>query len=147
MRLLVVLMSSACASSPAPEPITATTAPPPAATPKKSRVVVTDTEIGLLDPIKFLPGSPSIDPRSSTSLDAVAKDFIRMRYRKVVIQGFGPDALPQFREQLGTDRAKAVVDALVSRGVERQTLEAEGYATSPSGAKDLVSFLIAERYR
>jgi outer membrane protein OmpA-like peptidoglycan-associated protein len=101
---------------------------------KPARTVVTNTDIELLDPIAFFPASDAIEPRSIPTLDAIAKTFVANTSIELVeVQAFAPDALPGVRARLAVDRARVIVEQLVTRGVARNRLTPEGYDTLPPG--------------
>lgn len=120
--------------------------PEPAEPEHRRAKVVTDTHVEILDPIRFLSGSAAFDPRSTEILDAIAKTLIgNPRLKLVEVQAYGADALVQFQGRVGADRAQAIVDQLVARGVERRRLVASGGAAPPPGRSGEPVFLILER--
>lgn len=146
--VLVVLAACGCHSAPTAQPVAATTTaheqPPPAQ--KQGVKVVTDTSVVVLDPIKFMPGSPTIEPTSIPMLDAVARTLAgNPSIKLVAVQAFGADGVAALQARLGATRAQAIVDELVARGVERKRLVAEGDAQPPAGTPNAPIFLILER--
>jgi len=84
---------------------------------------VTSTDIAILDPITFLPGSATLDARSVPILDAVASTLRgNPSLELVAVQTEAGDALSQFRARLAADRADVVIGELVARGVARVRL-------------------------
>jgi outer membrane protein OmpA-like peptidoglycan-associated protein len=137
-----------CHSAPAPHPLATTSAaraqPAPAREPGIK--VVTDTSVVVLDPIKFMPGSPTIEPTSIPMLDAVARTLAgNPSIKLVAVQAFGADGVTALQARLGATRAQAIVDELVARGVDRKRLLAEGDAQPPAGTPNAPVFVILER--
>lgn len=138
-----------CHSTPSesttPSATTATSSPaaPPA---RKQRLVVTETQVEILDPIRFLTGSASLDPRSTPILDAIASTLAgNPSIKLVAIHAYGSDALVQFQGRIGAERAQVIVDQLVVRGVARTRLLAQGEAAPPPGVSAMATFEILAR--
>lgn len=150
VRWLAIVVTAACAchTAPTPQPL-ATTVPArehPAPAQQKGLKIVTDTSVVVLDPIKFMPGSPTIEPTSIPMLDAVARTLAgNPSIKLVAVQAFGADGVAALQARLGATRAQAIVDELVARGVERKRLLAEGDAQPPAGTPNAPIFLILER--
>jgi outer membrane protein OmpA-like peptidoglycan-associated protein len=109
-------------------------------------MVVTETHVEILDPIRFLSGSVTLDPRSTPILDAIASTLTgNPSIKLVAVHAYGADALTQFQARIGADRAQAIVDQLVARGVARTRLVAQGEATPPPGAGPGPQFEILKR--
>jgi len=124
--------SSAPAQRRAPEP--------------RGRTVVTDTQVEILDPIRFLTGSATIDPRSTPILDAIATTMTgNPSIQLVAVHAYGADALVQFQGRIGAERAQAIVEQLVARGVARTRLVAQGEAAPPPGGSMGPAFEILKR--
>jgi len=144
----IVLAIAACHHAPPPAPV-ATKEPaaaPTTATPKKAKEVVTDTQVEILDPIQFFAGSPTIDPRSTRTLDAVASTLIGNPSLKVVeVIAFGTDAVTSLQLSVAEARAHAIVSELVARGVDQSRLRASGMATPTGGLGPGPTFLILAR--
>lgn len=139
---------AACQSTPreSTTPSTTSTASPGQPAPKRARMVVTETQVEILDPIRFLTGSSTLDPRSTPILDAIASTLTgNPSIKLVAVHAYGVDALVQFQGRIGAARAQAIVDQLVVRGVERGRLLAEGAATPPAGRSTMPVFEILER--
>ncbi|HTL34862.1 MAG TPA: OmpA family protein [Kofleriaceae bacterium] len=108
--------------------------------------VVTDTHVEILDPIKFLSGSPSIEPSSGPILDAIAGTLTGNPSIKLVeIIAYGADAVPSLQQSVAVARAQAVVGELIARGVESRRLRASGEAVPQRGMGPGPTFLILER--
>lgn len=108
--------------------------------------VVTDTHVEILDPIKFVPGSATLEITSIPMIDAIAQTLTgNPSIRRVAVQAFGADALASLQERLGATRAQMIVDQLIARGVEPKRLVAEGLAQPPAGTPNAPLFLILER--
>lgn len=113
---------------------------------KRGRMVVTDTQVEIFDPIRFLAGSASIDARSTPVLDAIAATLTgNPKIKLVAVHAYGADALVQFQSRIGAERAQAIVEQLVARGVARSRLVAQGEATPPPGGSMGPSFEILAR--
>ena len=114
------------------------------ATAAPGRRVVTDTKITILEPIRFVGTSERIAATSIGMLDAVAETLKgNPSIRIMEIVAYGSD-VPTDQIVLGTKRAKAVVEALVRRGVVRNRLRYSGEAradTRDQGPR----FLILDR--
>jgi OOP family OmpA-OmpF porin len=95
-------------------------------------VHVTDKEVVILEQVQFDTGRATIKPVSSDLLDAVAQVLnAHPELLKLEVQGHtdnrGSKAL---NRRLSNDRAKAVMAALVRRGVDKSRLTAKGYGDS-----------------
>jgi len=147
--MALVVLATACASRSAPPPplATATPAPTTTAAPAKKKVTVTtETSVEILDPIKFLPGSATIEVTSIPMLDAVARTLSgNPSIKLVAVQAFGADTVARYQVQLGATRAQTIVDELIARGVEAKRLVADGNAQPPTGYPNAPIFLILER--
>lgn len=106
-------------------------------------MVVSETHIAILDPIRFLTGSVTLDPRSTPILDAVASTLRgNPSIKLVAVHAYGGDTLRQFQARVAAERAQAVVDQLVARGIARSRLVADGRGTTRAYS---VAFEILER--
>lgn len=109
-------------------------------------MVITSTTIEILDPIMFLTGSPTLDPRSTPILDAIASTLTgNPSIQLVEIHAYGADTLAQFQARIAAERAQAIVNALVVRGVDKKRLLAAGSATPPPGQSSVPVFEIVQR--
>jgi outer membrane protein OmpA-like peptidoglycan-associated protein len=145
---VVVAVVAGCRSAPAPAPAPFEThgQTAPQATERHQKTVITDTHVEILDPIRFLVGSPTLDPRSTPTLDAIASTLAgNPSIRLVEVHAYGADTLAQFQARVGADRAQAIVDALVARGVDGKRLLAAGSATPPAGRSAIPVFEIVLR--
>lgn len=135
-----------------PKPVAANVAAAPAApdvdrpswldTNRRGRTVVTSTSITILDQIGFIGISSMIDPISYPMLDAVALTLDgNPSIRAMEISASGADGPAQWRKLLGDERARALIDYLVHKGVDRARLRARGTAAVPVRT----SFLILQR--
>ena len=148
MRVWVVVAMVACQSAPAPAPTPIEThaRTEPATVEREQKTVVTETHVEILDPIRFLAGSPTLDPRSTPILDAIASTLAgNPSIRLVEVHAYGADTLAQFQARVGADRAQAIINALVARGVDKKRLLAAGRATPPPGQSPIPVFEIVER--
>jgi outer membrane protein OmpA-like peptidoglycan-associated protein len=114
----------------------------------KRRVVVVDTSIEILDSIRFVRTTANLTVASSKTLDAVARTLDgNPSIRKLEVIGYGSDARtnPVGQVGLGERRARVIVNALISRGVDPARLVSSG-ALHPAHANDPVPvFLILKR--
>jgi outer membrane protein OmpA-like peptidoglycan-associated protein len=101
------------------------------------RVVVTDTEIEILEPIQFAPGSGILDP--TRTVEAVASTLLGGGITQMSIIGHA-DANEPGGVVLAVARAQAVVDALIAQGVPADALSAEPGDESNRG----IDFLIVK---
>lgn len=95
----------------------------------KATVVVTQKEIRINETIYFKSGKSDIQRRSFKLLDTVAGVLKRYdQITKLLIAGYTDDVGDDASNlQLSKDRAKAVLDYLVSKGVAADRLSSEGY--------------------
>jgi outer membrane protein OmpA-like peptidoglycan-associated protein len=146
-RLVIVVAVAACSHA-APPTSVATTTPGAAQRlePKPKVKVVTDTKVEILDPIRFFSGSPTLDPRSTPILDAIANTLAGNPSIKLVeVIAYGSDAVPSLQQSVAVSRAQAVVGELIARGVESRRLRASGEAVPQQGMGPGPVFLILER--
>ena len=111
------------------------------------RRVVTETSIEMFGPIKFEGQTARLDRKKSTQrmLDAVAQTFIgNPSILQIEIRAYGVDATHQ-RGLLGAQRARAIVVALVQRGVDVKRLVPRGFGAPQPGDSRDPSFLILAR--
>ena len=84
--------------------------------------------VRLPDGVTFASGSASINPGFYTTLDSVAESLIKYPNSLIDVYGFtdttGSEALNQ---RLSEQRAQAVADYLVARGVARARIDTRGY--------------------
>jgi outer membrane protein OmpA-like peptidoglycan-associated protein len=89
-------------------------------------------KIELEEKIMFAPNSASIDQSSTLLLGRIA-DYIRAnpQFTKIRIEGHTDlQGTAQENLKLSRERATAVLEALVARGIARSRLIAEGYGSS-----------------
>ena len=111
------------------------------------RHVVTETSIEILGPIHFDGATARLHPGKSTQhmLDAVADAFNgNPSIVKVEVRAYGSDATAQ-RGLLGVQRARAIVVALVARGVAANRLVPRGFAGPRAGESSDPAFYILKR--
>jgi outer membrane protein OmpA-like peptidoglycan-associated protein len=108
------------ASAPAPPPVLA---PSPAPIPTPARPSV------LLDQVpRFEGGSSELSPTQLTKLATVAERMKREPGTKLTIEGHSDDTgVPAHNQRISDERAAAVRDALVKRGIAKERLELVGY--------------------
>lgn len=111
------------------------------------RRVITETSIEIIGPIRFEGASARLDRQRSTQhmLDAVAETFIgNPSILQVEVRAYGADATFQ-RGLLGAQRARAIVAALVQRGVDKKRLVPRGFGAPRPGENAHPAFLILAR--
>ncbi len=96
---------------------------------KKQLVVITQTQLKILDVVHFASGKAKILPKSKKLLDNVASVILsHPEIQKVRIEGHTDDrGNDDTNKQLSQARADSVMEYLVSKGVEAGRLEAIGY--------------------
>jgi outer membrane protein OmpA-like peptidoglycan-associated protein len=114
----------------------------------KGRVVVVDTSVEILEPVRFVGTTAELTPGALRTLDAVARTLAgNPSITKLEVIGFGSDlpgpALHQLA--LGERRARVIAGELVRRGVAPQRLRFGGEAQPRSGRDPIPVFLILER--
>jgi outer membrane protein OmpA-like peptidoglycan-associated protein len=97
--------------------------------PDKGNVVIQDNNILILQKVLFKTASAEILPESNGILDAVATTVIHHpEFTLIEVQGHADErASDEYNLNLTRDRAHAVVEALVTRGVPRDHLRSQGY--------------------
>lgn len=97
--------------------------------PDRGSVIVTDEDIIILDKIYFETDSAEIQERSYPLLDQIAATLIgNPQITLIEIQGHADErSSDEYNIRLTTDRAAAVLEALVTRGVARERLRSAGY--------------------
>ncbi len=95
----------------------------------KVLVVVTKDKIELKETVFFDPGKATIQQRSSSLLDQIALVMkAHPEVKKIRIEGHtDSDGDEKKNLELSKKRARAVLDAIVSRGVDPLRLESDGY--------------------
>ena len=113
----------------------------------RGRVVVVDTTIEILQPVRFVGVTSNVTASSQRMLDAVAESLIgNPSIVKLEVVAYGNDAPvgPPAQIALGERRARSVVGELVRRGVEPARLRASG-GLRQRGNDPGPMFLILER--
>jgi outer membrane protein OmpA-like peptidoglycan-associated protein/cytochrome c553 len=109
---------------------TAEAAPPPPPQPL-AKVVVTEEQIVALEPIRFAYASAVISSDAQPILDQVARVMAERPSVRLRVEGHtdskGSDA---YNRPLSEERARAVVAALVQKGVDGKRLRAVGFGSS-----------------
>jgi OmpA-OmpF porin, OOP family len=97
--------------------------------PDQGRVVVTGTEVVIMDKIYFETDSAVIQPRSFDILNQVAATLNNnAQIRLVEVQGHADERnTDEYNIQLTSDRANSVVEYLARQGVDPRRLLATGY--------------------
>lgn len=114
---------------------------------RAERKVITETSIEILGPIHFEGTSARLHHGKSTQhmLDAVAATFVgNPSILEVEVRAYGTDAKSQ-RGLLGLHRARAIVLALVARGVDAGRLVPRGFAGPRPGESSDPAFMILKR--
>jgi len=114
----------------------------------RGRVVVVETSVEILDPIRFVGTTANVTLASGRMLDAIAHSLQgNPSITKLEVIAYGNDAPinPLGQIGLGERRAKAIVNELIRRGVEPGRLISSG-ALHPEHSSDPVPvFLIVKR--
>jgi OOP family OmpA-OmpF porin len=99
------------------------------AKPKKSLVELVKDEIKVKGTIHFKKNGASLDPNSMQLLDEVVDLIARNpQIKRLRVEGHTDNTgKPDLNLQLSKDRAKSVMDYLLSHGVSASRLESEGY--------------------
>ncbi len=97
--------------------------------PDRGPVIVTETGIQILQQILFERDSAEILPQSFPIVDAVAATLVgNPQILFLEIQGHADErSSDDYNIRLTTDRAAAVLEAIVSRGISRDRLRSAGY--------------------
>jgi outer membrane protein OmpA-like peptidoglycan-associated protein len=117
---------------PAGETALAAPAPPPEKVAEPQRVEVKGNEIVINEKIQFEVNRAVIRPESSGLLDDIAKTIKdNPSIKKIEIQGHASaEGDAKRNTKLSDDRAKAVMAAIVKRGVAKTVLGARGYGST-----------------
>ncbi|MEB2310523.1 MAG: OmpA family protein [Sorangiineae bacterium] len=97
--------------------------------PDKGRVIIEGSDIVILDKVQFKTGSAEILPQSNAILDAVASTLEgHPEFKIIEIAGHADERSSDAHNlKLTKDRAHAVVEAVVRRGIARSRLVSQGY--------------------
>jgi flagellar motor protein MotB len=111
---------------------------------KPGKVVVTDTEIEILDQVSWA-GEAELTPTSHPILDAIASTLDGNPSIKLVeVEAHVANADAEKAKEIGERRAKVVVDYLIAKGIAAERLTAKGVAL-PADGKEHVEFVVAKR--
>jgi outer membrane protein OmpA-like peptidoglycan-associated protein len=114
--------------------------------PHRRRTVVTQTSITILDNLRFLPGSPLIDPTTTPILDAMAQTLNANDDIKLVeVRAFAQDALPGVQWVMAQLRAANIVSYLVEKGVDSDRLRPRGVPVPLQGSRARFEIQIVTR--
>ncbi len=96
---------------------------------KKGPIIIKENEIIILEKVQFATGSAKILPASEGILDAVANTMKEhAEFTLMEVQGHADErADDNYNLRLTKDRAKAVMDALLKRGVATSRLRSQGF--------------------
>jgi len=111
------------------------------------RKVVTETSIEIIGPIRFEGATAELAHTASTQkmLDAIAQTVNgNPSILEVEVRAYGVDAKSQ-RGVLASARARAIVNALVQRGVDPKRLVPRGFGAPRPGESADPAFFIAKR--
>jgi outer membrane protein OmpA-like peptidoglycan-associated protein len=97
--------------------------------PDKGKVIIEGSDIIILEKVQFETNSAKIRPESGPILDAVAATLKgHPEFMVVEIAGHADErSSDEYNLKLTRDRAQAVVEALVQRGINRKRLVSQGY--------------------
>ena len=97
--------------------------------PDKGKIIIQDNNILILEKINFKTASAEILPESFGIVDAVAQTLVHHpEFTLIEVQGHADErAADKYNLKLTQDRANAVVEALVKKGVDRSKVRAMGY--------------------
>ena len=132
MLLVLLVLLAACGGAAHPQD-------------KPGRVVTSETDIEILDPISFT-GEAELAPSSHRALDAIAETLDgNPSIKRVEVLVHVADGDEAARQQIADRRAQAVVDYLVGRKVAAARLTARGVTTPAADPKHTVELNILER--
>jgi outer membrane protein OmpA-like peptidoglycan-associated protein len=97
--------------------------------PDKGKVVIEGSDILIMDKVLFQTGSAEILPESFPIIDAVATTLTHHpEFSVVEVAGHADERSDDtFNLKLTQDRARSVVEAMATRGVDRKRLVSQGY--------------------
>ena len=97
--------------------------------PDRGKVIIEENQIVILEKIYFETDSAEIQQRSYPIIDAVAATLIgNPQITLIEIQGHADErSSDEYNLRLTRDRAAAVLEALVQRGVDRRRMRSAGY--------------------
>ncbi len=95
-------------------------------------VTITDSQIVLRDPIYFETGKPVIKKESFAELDALAATLAQAKQLTLIEIGSHTDerGSSEYNLEISQQRADAIRDYLVGKGIDGQRLRAKGYGES-----------------
>ncbi len=95
----------------------------------KQLVVITKDQLKILDQVHFVTGSSKLAKTSNALLDNIARVMLaHLEIWKVKVEGYTDNVgKPDKNQTLSEDRAQAVVDYLVKKGVAPERLQAIGH--------------------
>lgn len=110
------------------------------AQPKKMLVIFKGDKIEILQQVHFATGKATILADSHPLLQQVVDVIVRNNIKKVSVEGHTDNkGVKAANQTLSEDRARAVVDYLVSQGVEAKRVESVGYGDSKPIAPNLTA--------
>jgi outer membrane protein OmpA-like peptidoglycan-associated protein len=142
---LIVVALAGCHGSPRETAPTNINARKPEAE-RTGRVVVTETSVRILPPIKFDGLTANVELEGLETLDAVAATLDgNPNILLVEVQAFGADGDPHYQQVIGEQRAKGIVDYLIKKGVAPGRLRFQGIAKPAPGHGNQPNFVILQR--
>lgn len=108
--------------------------------PKKMLVIFKGDKIEILQQVHFATGKATILADSNALLQQVVDVIVRNNIKKVSVEGHTDNkGVKAANQTLSEERARAVVDYLVSQGVEAKRVESVGYGDSKPIAPNLTA--------
>lgn len=100
----------------------------------KHRVVVTESSVEVLGPIRFAGATAALTPESAPMIDSIARTLDgNPEIRLVEVRAFGAGTTTRAARTLADRRARAIAVQLVRRGVAADRLRPHGVARPPKG--------------
>lgn len=110
------------------------------AAPKKMLVIFKGDKIEILQQVHFATGKATILPDSHSLLQQVVDVIVRNNVKRVSVEGHTDNkGVKAANQTLSEDRARAVMNYLVSQGVEAKRLESVGYGDTKPIAPNLTA--------
>jgi len=109
----------------------------------KQTVVITETEIKILEKVFFTSGKSTIQKKSYKLLNTVAIALSQNpQVTKIMVEGHTDDVgKNDSNKALSQERAQAVVDYIVSKGIDAKRLEAKGFGEEAPLCTDIEKLL------
>ncbi len=108
--------------------------------PKKSLVVFKDDKIEILQQVHFATGKATILADSYQLLQQVVDAVIKNNVKRLRVEGHTDNrGVKEKNQALSEERSRAVADYLVSQGLDRSRIDAQGYGDSKPVAPNLTA--------